>query len=275
MRSNSSQPRHHDRTNPDFHLLTGQSSNTGQLLALQKFKRGTTTSRNVRELVLSTVLGSNGSGVTTADDNDRARLSSLDSSVEGLLSSVGEGLHLKDTGGTVPEDGLSLGNSLLVQLDRLGADVQTHEAVRNTLGVGGGANVGIGGELVGGHVVDGQDDLDVVLLGLLDDVADDLAAGLVEEGVTDLDVLEGLLEGKGHAAGDDQAVDLGKEVVDQLDLVGDLGTAQDGEERALRVLEGLGEVLELLLDEETGGLLGQLDTDHGTVGTVGSAESVV
>jgi hypothetical protein len=43
----------------------------------------------------------------------------------------------------------------------------------------------------------------------------------------------------------------------------------------LGVLKSLGEVLQLLLDEETGGLLGEVDADHGAVATVGSAEGVV
>lgn len=229
----------------------------------------------MRELVLDLVLGSNGSSVTTTDDDNGARLGSLDRSIESLLGGVGEGLQLEDTGGPVPEDGLGLGDGLLVGLDGLGADVQTHVAVGDTGGIGGGADLGVGGELVGGDVVDGKDDLDVVLLGLLDDLADDLAAGFVEETVADLDVLQGLLEGEGHGAGDDEAVDLGQEVVDQLDLVGDLGATEDGEEGTGWVLKSLGEVLQLLLHEETGGLLGEVDSDHGAVGTVGSTESVV
>ena len=46
-------------------------------------------------------------------------------------------------------------------------------------------------------------------------------------------------EGVGHAAADDQGVDLGDQVVDDADLVGDLGAAEDGDERAFRVQPGL------------------------------------
>ena len=257
------------------HLLTGQSSDTRQLLALEKLERGTATGRDVRDLVLDLVLGSDGSGVTTADDDDGAGLGGVDSGIEGLLGGVGEGLELEDTGGTVPEDGLGLRNGGLVELDGLGADIQTHVAVGDTGGISGSSDLGVGGELVGSDVVDGEDDLDVVLLGLLDDLADNLAAGLVEERVTNLDVLEGLLEGEGHGSGDDQAVDLGEEVVNELDLVGDLGATEDGEERTSRALKSLGEVLQLLLHEETGGLLGEVNSDHGAVRTVSSAESIV
>ena len=89
------------------------------------------------------------------------------------------------------------------------------------------------------------------------------------------DVLEGLLEGEGHATADDERVDLVEHVLDQLNLVRDLRTAEDGEEGALGVLKSLGEVLELLLDEEARGALRQLDTDHRRVRTVRSAKGVV
>ena len=72
-----------------------------------------------------------------------------------------------------------------------------------------------------------------------------------------------------------KSTDFIEHVVNELDLVRDLGTTQDGQEGALGLLEGLGEVVELLLDEETGSLLGKVDTDHGAVSTVGSTESVV
>lgn len=227
------------------------------------------------DLVLDLVLSGHGSGITTTDDDDGAGLGSLDSGIEGSLGGAGEGLKLEDTGGTVPEDGLGLGDGLLVELDTLGANIQTHVAVGDTGGVGSGTNGSIGGELIGGDVVNGEDDLDVVLLGLLDDLADDLAAGLVEETVTDLDVLKSLLEGESHSTGDDEAVNLGQEVIDQLDLVGHLGTTEDGEEGTGRALKSLGEVLQLLLHEETGGLLGEVHADHGAVSAVCGTESIV
>lgn len=260
---------------PQFHLLTGQSSNTGQLLALKKLQRSTATSRDVRELVLSAELGSSGSSVTTTDNDSGAGLDGGNSSIEGGLGARREGLELEDTSRTVPEDSLGLSNGLLVRLLSLGTDVQTQRAVGDTGLVGGSANLSVSSELVGSDVVGGQNNLDIVLLGLLNDLANDLAASLIEQGATDLDVLQSLLEGESHTTSDDQAVDLGKKVVNQLDLVGNLGATQDSEERTLGVLQSLGEVLEFLLDEETSSLLGQVNTDHGAVGTVGSAESIV
>ena len=257
------------------HLLTRKSRDTRQVLALEELQAGPAAGGDVAELVLDLVVGSNGGSVTTADDDDLALGASLDGGVHGALGAVGELLHLEDTGGTVPQDGLGLVDGSLVELDGLLAAVEAHPAVGNTGLVGGGGSVGGRAESVGGDVVDGQDELDVVLLGLLDEAGDLLGAGLVEERVADADALERLLEGEGHAAADDEQVDLVEQVVDQLDLVADLGAAEDGEEGTLGLLEGLGEVFELLLHEETGGLLGEVNADHGAVATVGGAEGVV
>lgn len=257
------------------HLLTGQSGHTRQVLALEQLQAGSAASGNVAELVLDLVVGSNGSGVTTTNDDSLAGLGSLERSVHGLLGAVGELLHLEDAGRAVPQDGLGLVNGGLVELDGFFAAVEAHPAFGNAVLVGGGRGVGGGAESVGGDVVAGKDELDVVLLGLLDETGDLGGTVLVEERVTNADALEGLFEGEGHAAADDEHVDLVEEVVDQLDLVADLGTTKDGEEGTLGRLEGLGEVVELLLHEEAGGLLGEVDADHGAVGAVGSAEGVV
>lgn len=64
-------------------------------------------------------------------------------------------------------------------------------------------------------------------------------------------------------------------VVDQLNLVRDLGSTENGQEWPVRSLKSLGEELELLLDEETGSSLGEFDTDHAGVSTMGSTEGIV
>lgn len=258
-----------------LNLLTRQGRDTGELLALQQLQTGTATGRDVAQLVLNTVLGRHSRGVTTSDDDGLAILCSGNSAVQDLLGAIGEGLKLEDTGWAVPEDGLGLVDGLVDELDGLLASVESQVSVGDTGLVGGGAGLRISAELVGGDVVNWQDKLDVVLLGLLDQVSDNLAASLIEQAVADLDALKSLLEGEGHATTDDERVDLAEKVVDQLDLVADLGTSEDGEEWALGALNGLGEVLELLLHEEAGGLLWSVDTDHGAVGAVGSSESVV
>jgi hypothetical protein len=48
-----------------------------------------------------------------------------------------------------------------------------------------------------------------------------------------------LKESVGHASTDDHLVDLGEEVLDELNLVRHLGASEDGEHRALGVVKNL------------------------------------
>lgn len=64
-------------------------------------------------------------------------------------------------------------------------------------------------------------------------------------------------------------------VLDELDLVGDLGTTEDGQEWSLWALEHFGKVLELLLHEESSGSLGELDADHGRVRSVSGTKASI
>ncbi len=84
-------------------------------------------------------------------------------------------------------------------------------------------------------------------------------------------------EGVGHAAADDDGVGLVEQVVDDLDLVGDFGSADDGDEGLDGIGDGLAEVGELLVHEEAGGgLCDEVgDALGGGVGAVGAAEGVV
>src|SRR4051794_40507049 len=87
---------------PRKHLRAfAQSSDTRQFLALQKLQAGTAAGRHVAELVLNTVLGSNGGSVTTTNDNNLAVLGSRDRSIKGRLGAVGELVELEHTGGAV------------------------------------------------------------------------------------------------------------------------------------------------------------------------------
>lgn len=150
---------------------------------------------------------------------------------------------------------------------------------------------------------DSQDQLDIVLLGLGNKVLDLGGTSLVKQRLSNLDSLDNLLEGESHSSADDERVDLEdretpsqttrsasscfsphlahrathlvQHVVDQLNLVLDLGSSEDGEERPLGGLERLGKELQLLLHQEPGGSLGQLHTDHGRVSSVSGTERVV
>lgn len=87
----------------------------------------------------------------------------------------------------VPEDGAGLEDSCLEELAGLGTSIKTHPARWDTLSVGGDTSLGILVELVGRNEVNGEDDLDVVLLCLLNESVDLLGTSLVVEGVSNLE----------------------------------------------------------------------------------------
>ena len=128
--------------------------------------------------------------------------------------------------------------------------------------------------MVGNAVVDGEQDLDALLLGLLQHLAGALDPVLLLEGVAHGHAL-GEEEGVSHAATDDQGVGGVDEVIEDADLGGNLGTADDGDERALRVGEDAGEGIDLLLEQEAGHGRQILGGAHdGTLGAVGGAKGV-
>lgn len=88
-------------------------------------------------------------------------------------------------------------------------------------------------------------------------------------------VVEGLGERKSHATANDEGVDLVEHVVDELDLVRHLGTAENSKEGAIGALEDFCKVLELFLHEETGSLFLEVDANHTSVSTVCGAKGIV
>ncbi len=117
---------------------------------------------------------------------------------------------------------------------------------------------------------------------------DALGLGLFDRGLGHVDLVffherfaggdaEGALEGVGHAADDDEGVDLVEQVIDDVDLAGDFGAADDGDEGLLRRFEGLAEVGDFLFHQQAGdgGLEEVGDALGGCVGAVRGAESVV
>lgn len=193
--------------------------------------------------------------VATANDDRRSLLRRLNARIQRRLRTLRKAIKLKDAGWTIPQDRLARQNRLGKELARLFSGVETHPTIGNTLAVRRVTDLSVFGEFVGGHVIDGEDEFDVVLLRLFDELFDLFRSVFVEERVADpvlarstfslqsnigdaLDAIEGLLEGKGHPAADDELVDLVEQVVDELNLVRDFGAAEDGKERSFRVLEG-------------------------------------
>ena len=104
-------------------------------------------------------------------------------------------------------------------------------------------------------------------------ICDERYEGVV--GCTHGDLVECLCKCESHATAYDEGVDLVEHVFDELDLVGHLGTAEDGKEGAVGAFEDLCKVLELFLHEKTGSLFLEVDAHHAGVSTVCGAKGIV
>jgi hypothetical protein len=87
----------------------------------------------------------------------------------------------------------------------------------------------------------------------------------------------GAVEGAGHRTPHEHGVHLGQQLFDHVDLAGDLGAAEDRDERALRLLQRTAEIFELTFHEQAGdrGLQVFGDARCGCVRPVRRAERVV
>ncbi len=214
-------------------------------------------------------------GVATADDRERR---GVEKGLGDRLGARGVVGVLEDAHRAVPEDGGRVGELRGVQGTGLGTDVEAHlvggDGVR---GDGGGVGRGLRlqvGERGRGHDVDRDDQLDAVLLGALDVLGDGGQLVVLDQGGADLVAL-GLEEGEGHAAADEDAVGLAEQLVDDGELVGDLGAA---ERHHVGPLDVLGELLQDadLGGDEVAGVVRQPGREvvHGGVLAVHGTETV-
>ena len=198
-------------------------------------------------LVGITQLLHRGGAVAAADDGDGIRLG------QGLghgLSALGKGGELKHAHRAVPDHSAGVGHGGAVQLHSLGTDVQALPAIGDLASLYHLA-VGVGRKLVGAHGVYGEQELDALVLGLLEHLKGVVHPVGLQQGAADLAAL-GRGEGIGHAAADDDGVGDLQQVVNDPDLGGHLGAAQNGHQRALGVGQRTANDLQLLLDQESG-----------------------
>lgn len=205
------------------------------------------------ECVLVEAERAHGRGGVAAADHGEAR--GVDEGLGDRFGALGVVGVLEDAHGTVPEDGAGVGELRCVQLAGLGTDVQTLLVGRDGVrGDGGGVGRGLRlqvRELGRDQDVDGQHQLDAVLLGALDVLLDRRDLVLLEQRDADLVPL-GLEEGVRHASADEQPVGLAEQLVDDGELVGDLGAAERDHVRALHLVGELLEHADLGGDEVSG-----------------------
>mmetsp|Transcript_132950 Transcript_132950/g.425532 ORF Transcript_132950/g.425532 Transcript_132950/m.425532 type:complete len:522 (+) Transcript_132950:333-1898(+) len=257
----------------DGHDLVGgrgsvERGDAWQHLALQQLQGCAAARAAMGDLVLGVVLGARGRGVAATDDRDCAGLGHLDDFFHHRLGASLELGHLEDSHGTVPNDGLGLGNGSSVLRDGQRAAIQGHETLRHTRREVSHLLLATLAELRRANEIDWQDDLYTLLLGLGHDLLNDLGTLFVVEGLADIDTVDNLEEREGHPATDDHDVDLVQHVLDELDLVADLCSTKDGGQWPGRAVQDLGEGGQLLCDQEARALNRIAIAHHGAVRTV-------
>src|SRR5208337_1361665 len=193
-----------------------------------------------------------------------------------LESASGKGRQLENAHGAVPDNGAGAGDFLGKGLDGFRADIKGHHVGGDGLAVADELDQGIGFGPVGDDVIGGQQELELVGFGLLQKVAGEFDLVFFDQTLADRFALR-LEEGVGHAAADNEDVDFAEQVLDDPDLVAHFGAAEDGDERALGVLQGATQILQLFFHEQAGGgfLHEPGNPDGGSVGAMGGAEGVV
>mmetsp|Transcript_5922 Transcript_5922/g.17808 ORF Transcript_5922/g.17808 Transcript_5922/m.17808 type:complete len:393 (+) Transcript_5922:213-1391(+) len=218
----------------------------------------------------------NGSNrVASSNDGGHALAGEVGERISDVEGSLGKGLKLEHSHGTVPDDGLALAKLLLDHLGRVGSVVETHPAVRNLVDRND-LGVSVSGELVGDNDVGGQDELYALLLGLLLELLGKVQAVLLNERGSGAQA-SCLQEGENHASAEDELVDLSEERLNDANLCRHLGSSNDGSERTSWIGDGSLEIVELLLQEESShGRLQVLgNSGSRTMGTVSTSKSIV
>ncbi len=251
-----------------------QDGHARQLATLEEFERGTAAGRDVGHLVGQALTRDRGHRIAAADDDRGAVLGALSEHPGHGVRAVGERRDLEHAQGAVPEDGPHVGERLDHEVLALLPEIDDVPRRRDLLGEER-LVLGAAGDLLGHDDVDRQDDPDALRLGGRQDpprIVDPIGLG---EALADRLALR-QQERVGHPATEDQHVDLGQQVVDDPDLVGHLGAAEDGRERVLGVLDQLRQRGELALHEQARVRRQQLgDPDGRGVGAVRRPERVV
>src|SRR4051812_31045701 len=205
---------------------------SGQRLALEQLERRATARGQVRDLVRQAELGERRRAVAAADHGGSRRLRHCLG--EGARA-CGERRELEGTHGPVPEHRAGRGDLLAVLLRGPRSDVEPHPAVGHLSALDLPA-LGAGVEAVAQHEVERQQQAAARALGLLERLARQLDALLLDEGVA-RGLALGPEEREAHRAADEDGLGQLHEAFDQRDLVRDLRPAEHHRERPLRILD--------------------------------------
>src|SRR5690606_33117795 len=223
-----------DRQSPIAHrALRLQHRQARERLALDVLEHGAAAGGDVADGLGQAGLVERGHRVAAADDREGAAGGGLGEGAGDGEGALGERGHLEHPHRAVPDHRRGVPDHLGVAGARGGADVHAHPTVGD-LALDH-PRRGVGGEAVGDDVVGGEEEPAAGALveapGLLQPVLlHERGAGLVAEGAE---------ERVRHRPADEHGVGLLQQRLDDADLVRDLGAAEDGDERAVGVVERL------------------------------------
>ena len=185
-------------------------------------------------------------GVTAADDGCAVCVSD---SLSDCLCTNCELLELENACRAVPDNCLSALDSFRELSDRLRSDVEALPAVRD-LHCRNYLAVSVCIESISNNCICRKKELNALLFSLSEDLLSEVNLVSLEEGVTDLAALSAD-ECISHTTADDDGVSLVQKVCDNADLVGNLSTAKNSNERSCRIVERTADEVDLFLDEIT------------------------
>src|SRR5208282_1945507 len=191
-----------------------------------------------------------GHGISAAHDRNGSGI--FRHGMGDLEGAFSEGRHFENAHGAVPDNGAGAGYLFGKRFDRLRADIEGHHVSRDGLAVPDNLGQGAGFDAVGDDVIGGQEELELVSFRLLQKVAGEFDLVFFDQTLAHRFALR-LEEGVGHAAADNENVNFAEQVLDDSDFVADFGAAQDGDERALGVLQDATQILQLFFHEQPGG----------------------
>ena len=235
-----------------------------QVAELEQFERRAATGGDVVDVVVEPELGERRGGVAATDDRERLGVG------DGLGEGAGAGrepLVLEHPHRPVPEHGAGVHHDVAELGGRAGPDVEALGAVGQARAVGLQVAGRVEPDDVGGQVdrlrrLVEQAPAGVDLIGLEQRVADRVAAGGEKR--------------EAHRPADRQGVHRLEQRLDDAQLVGDLGPAEDGDERAVGLAAQAQQHLDLALQQAPGGARNVLRrADDRGVGAVRRAERVV
>src|ERR1022692_353229 len=228
-------------------LLVSQRLDSRKLLSFQELERRPAAGGNVRDLIRDFSAVHRRDRIATAHNRNRSHV--FRHGVSDLESPPRKSRNLKHSHGPVPYDGAGSRNFLREQFDGLRSNVERHAVGRNRLAFADLLHYRVGLRLHRHHVINGQQKLHIPLLCFLQQLPRQVHFVGLKQRLADLMSLS-LQESVGHAAADNERIDLVHQVPDHADFVANLGAAEDRHKRRLGMLQRVAQIPQLFLHKQ-------------------------